>query len=107
MNFCKTATEESLFISPRKSSDPQITSSDQSGLLVFSILVTSLKKYNFPQVLCLFSVFVDDSGAVTSSLGTTCQAHTHNHSNLGVMKSCIKCCAYFRDAEAPPPLHLS
>lgn len=73
-------------------------------LLGFKPFQPSLKNTIILQVSYLFSIFVDDSGTVTSSAGTTCQAHTHHCSNLGVMKSCIKCCAYFRDAQSPPPL---
>lgn len=76
----------------------------RSLLLGFKPFQPSLKNTIILQVFYLFSVFVDDSGTVTSSAGTTCQAHTHHYSNSGVMRSCIECCAYFRDAEAPPPL---
>lgn len=78
---------------------------DLSGLLLgFKPFQPSLKNTIILQVFYLFSIFVDDSGTVTSSAGTTCQAHTHHCSNLGVMKSCIKSCAYFREAQSPPPL---
>lgn len=105
MNFCKISAEESPFGSASKPGCLQHTAPDQSGLLPgFQPFLPSLKNTIILQVFYLFSSFVDDSGTVTSSAGTTCQAHTHNYSNLGVMKSCIKCCAYFRDAQSPPPL---
>lgn len=109
VNLCKIATVESPFKSASKSACLQyMTPSDQNGLLLaFKTFQSSLKNTVILQVFYPYSFFLDDSGAVTSSAGTTCQAHTHNHSNLGVTKSCIKCCAYFRDAHSPPPLYPS
>lgn len=106
MDYCKISTEESPFGSASKSGYLQhMAPPDRSGpLLGFKPFQPSLKNTIILQVFYLFSIFVDDSGTVTSSAGTTCQAHTHHYSNLGVMKSCIKCCAYFRDAQSPPPL---
>lgn len=106
MDYCKISTQESPFGSASKSGYLQhMAPPDRSGpLLGFEPFQPSLKNTIILQVFYLFSIFVDDSGTVTSSAGTTCQAHTHHYSNLGVMKSCIKCCAYFRDAQSPPPL---
>lgn len=106
MHVCKTAPKESPFKSVCKSACLQhITPSDQSRLLLaFKMFQPSLENTVILQVFYLFSIFVGDSGAVTSSAGTTCQAHTHNHSNLSVMKSCIKFCVYFKDVQTPPPL---
>lgn len=106
MDLCKISTEESPFGSDSKSGCLQHTAPpDLSGLLIgFKPFQSSLKITIIFQVFYLFSISVDDSGTVTSSAGTTCQAHTHHYSNLGVMKSCIECCAYFRDAHSPPPL---
>lgn len=105
MDSCKISTEESPFGSARKFGCLwHMTPPDLSGLLGFKPFHPSLKNTIICQVFYLFSIFVDDSGTVTSSAGTTCQAHTHHYSNLGVMKSCIKCCTYFRDAHSSPSL---